>query len=415
MDSSDHDQFGGHPIGVPPAGALAGMTVIDMSTMMAGPHSAMLMADFGATVIKIEKPGEGDPSRGSPMRVKGTSIWWRVLGRNKYSVTLNLKHPEGRALLLRLAEQADVLIENMRPGKLEALDLAPETLHAANRGLVILRVTGWGQTGPYARRATFGTQAEAMSGFTHQNGQEDGPPTLPPQTIADGAAAYLGAFAAMTALWRRDHDPERRGQVIDLSLFEALFCMFGPNASAYDQFGAVPGRRGSRSGVSVPRNLYRCSDDRYVAISCANETIVERLLTAIGRPELYADPRFSTIEGRNQHVDELDAIIQAWMAQRTAQEVIDHLNRSGATASPVYSIADIFEDPHFKSRDLIAAAPTEDIGPLRMQNVFPLMSETPGALRWSGRPLGADNHLWLVEKLGLTEADLERLRADGVI
>jgi crotonobetainyl-CoA:carnitine CoA-transferase CaiB-like acyl-CoA transferase len=391
------------------------MTVLDMSTMMAGPHSAMLMADFGATVIKIEKPGEGDPSRGSPMQVNGASIWWRVLGRNKYSVTLNLKHPEGRALMLRLVEQADVLIENMRPGKLEALGLAPETLHEANRGLVILRVTGWGQDGPYAKRATFGTQAEAMSGFTYQNGQPDGPPTLPPQTIADGSAAYLGAFAAMAALWRRDHDPERRGQVIDLSLFEALFCMFGPNATAYDQFGVVPTRRGSRASVSTPRNLFRCSDGKYVAISCANETIVERLFAAIGRPELYDDPKYRTIDARNANVDELEAIIQGWMSQRAAADVIDHLNRNQATAAPVYSIADIFEDPHFKQRGLIGEAPTEDVGPMKMQNVFPLMSETPGELRWAGRPLGADNRMWLQDKLGLTDADLERLKGEGVI
>jgi len=397
-----------------PEGPLAGLVVLDMSTMMAGPHTAMMLADFGATVIKVEGPG-GDPSRGSPNKVNGTSVYWRVLGRNKFAVTLNLKHPKGRALLLRLVERADALIENMRPGKLEALDLAPTTLHEANPRLVILRVTGWGQTGPYSKRATFGTQAEAMSGFTFANGHPDGPPTLPPQTIADGSAGYLGAFALMAALWRREQNPNGRGQVIDASLFESLFCMFGPAVSAYDQLGLVPQRRGSRAAVSAPRNIYKCRDDKYVAISCAAEQIARRLFDILGRPELYSDGPYGTPEGRAANIDALDALIQEWMDQHDAAEVVEIFDKGGATASPIYSIPEILEDPQFKSRGLVAEVPSTDVGPIKMQNVFPKMSETPGRIAWSGRPLGADNRLWFVEQLGIPAEEFDQLIEEGVI
>ncbi|MCP5145929.1 MAG: CoA transferase [Gammaproteobacteria bacterium] len=397
-----------------PGGPLAGLVVIDMATMMAGPHTAMMLADFGATVIKVESPA-GDTSRASPNKVNGTSVYWRLLGRNKFAVTINLKHPKGRDLMLRLIEKADVLIENMRPGKLEALGLAPATLHERNRGLVILRVTGWGQTGPYANRPTFGTQAEAMSGFTYANGQPGGPPTLPPQTIADGAAGYLGAFSCMAALWRRAQDPLHRGQVIDLSLFEALFCMFGPSITAYDQLGIVPERRGSRAPVSAPRNIYQCRDGKWVAISCAADQIAKRFFALIGRPDLNEDARFSSGDARARHVEELDVIIAAWMSKHDAADVVTLLTDGGATAAPVYTIPDILADPQFISRDLIAQAPSEDVGPIRMQNAFPKFSESAGGVSWSGRPLGADNHLWFVEMLGLDPEQLAALHAEGAI
>jgi crotonobetainyl-CoA:carnitine CoA-transferase CaiB-like acyl-CoA transferase len=303
----------------------------------------------------------------------------------------------------------------MRPGKLEALGLAPAVLHEHNSGLVILRVTGWGQTGPYADRPSFGTQAEAMSGFAAINGAKDGPPTLPPITLADGAAGYLGAFAVMAALWRRERDAGRRGQVIDLSLFEALFGMLGPMASAYDRLGVEMERNGSRTSFFAPRNVYRCRDGRYVAVSAAAEQIVPRVFAAIGRPELADDPRFRTIAGRLEHVDALDAIIQDWTGRHDATEVVATFTASGAAAAPIYTIADIFADPHVQAREAIAGVDTHDIGTLRMQNVAPRFSETPGTLRWGGRALGADTEAWFVERLGLSRDEVASLRRDGVI
>jgi crotonobetainyl-CoA:carnitine CoA-transferase CaiB-like acyl-CoA transferase len=399
----------------PASGPLAGLTVVDMSTMMAGPHTAMMLADFGATVVKIETPKKGDPSRHGGWLLNGTSVWWRLFGRNKYAVTLNLKNPEAQKIMRRLLSTADVLIENMRPGKLEAMGLAPDTLWQDNRHLVILRVTGWGQTGPYSKRPSFGTQAEAMSGFTHMNGQPDGAPTLPPITLADGAAGYLGSFAVMAALWKREQDPERRGQVIDLSLIEALFGMLGPIASAHDKLGVIPQRLGSRTSFFAPRNLYRCRDGKWVGISCAAEQIVPRLLAAIGRPELYQDPKFSTVKARLENIEELDGLIQAWMDRYDSPEVIEKMTAAEATVAPVYDIKDVMADPHFNARELTTRVSTEDAGDMRMSNVFPRFSRTPGGIRWTGKALGADNETWLADRLGLSPDDIQRLRADGAM
>ena len=397
-------------------GPLAGLLVVDIANMMAAPSAAMMLADFGATVLKVERPDGGDVSRQAPMRAGGTSVWWRLLGRNKEAITLNLKHARGQELMRRILRDADVLVENNRPGKLEAMGLAPEALHAANPGLVILRVTGWGQTGPYSDRATFGTQVEAMSGFAHANGHPDQPPTLPSFALADGCTGYLGAFAVMTALWAREQDPARRGQVIDLSIFEALFGMLGPQASAYDKLGLVQERQGSRAPLSAPRNVYQARDGRYLAVSTSGgANIAHRTFAAMGRSDLVTDPRFATLDARLQNIDAVDAFMQDWIGRHDADAVIQLLSDAGASVAPVYSIADVFEDPHFRARELIAEAPSHDIGPIKMQNVFPRLSRTPGSLRWSGRGLGADNESWLLDRLGLSREELAQLRDDGAI
>jgi crotonobetainyl-CoA:carnitine CoA-transferase CaiB-like acyl-CoA transferase len=395
-------------------GPLQGLFVVDMSTMMAGPFSAMMLADFGATVVKVEEP-KGDPSRKSGWPVNGTSVWWRVFGRNKETVTLNLKHHRGHELMLKLIERADVLIENMRPGKLEALDLSPEALQKLNPGLVILRVTGWGQDGPYSDRASFGTQAEAMSSFVYMNGQPDGPPTLPAITLADNAAGYLGAFAIMAALWHREKNPAHKGQVIDMSLFEALFGFFGPFVPAYEKLGVVIKRKGSRSAAFAPKNIYTAKDGGFVAISCAAEQVVPRLFETMGRPELYKTEKYSTVQARFKNIDELDGLIQDWIGQHDRDDIIARLTKSGVPAAPIYSIEDVFADPHFKARELIKSAPADDIGSIAMANVAPRLSDTPGALRWSGRALGADNHKWFVDELGLSEAEFAELKKAGAI
>jgi crotonobetainyl-CoA:carnitine CoA-transferase CaiB-like acyl-CoA transferase len=398
------------------AGPLGGLVVVDIANMMAAPSAAMMLADFGATVLKVERPDGGDVSRQAPMRAGGTSVWWRLLGRNKEAITLNLKHPEAQAILRRILKEADVLIENNRPGKLEAMGLEPARLHEANPGLVILRVTGWGQTGPYADRATFGTQIEAMSGFAHANGHPGGPPTLPSFALADGCTGYLGAFSVMAALWAREQDTKRRGQVIDLSIFEALFGMLGPQASAFDQLGLVYERQGSRAPLSAPRNIYRARDGRYVAVSTSGgANIAHRTFAAMGRDDLITHPHFATLDARLAHIDEVDTMMQEWIGRHDADDIVRILSEAGASVAPIYSIADVVKDPHMKARDLIVDAPSDDIGPLKMQNVFPRLSRTPGRVRWSGRPLGADNESWLLERLGLTRRDLARLRKEGAI
>ncbi|MGH6989616.1 MAG: CaiB/BaiF CoA transferase family protein [Stellaceae bacterium] len=398
------------------AGPLAGLLVVDIANMMAAPSAAMMLADFGATVLKVERPDGGDVSRQAPMRAGRTSVWWRLLGRNKEAITLNLKHPEAQAILRRILKEADVLIENNRPGKLEAMGLAPASLHEENPGLVILRVTGWGQTGPYSDRATFGTQIEAMSGFAHANGHPDGPPTLPAFALADGCTGYLGAFSVMTALWAREQDPERHGQVIDLSIFEALFGMLGPQASAFDQLDYVYERQGSRAPLSAPRNIYRARDGRYVAVSTSGgANIAHRTFAAMGRDDLVTHPHFATLDARLAHIDEIDATMQEWIGRHDADDIVRILSEAGASVAPIYSISDVFKDPHMQARNLIVDAPSTDIGPLKMQNVFPRLSRTPGRVRWSGRPLGADNEAWLLGRLGLTRRDLGRLREEGAI
>ncbi len=397
-------------------GPLSGLLVVDMASMMAAPSAAMMLADFGATVLKVERPDGGDVSRQAPMRAGGTSVWWRLLGRNKEAITLNLKDKRAQEILRRILRDADVLIENNRPGKLEAMGLAPTTLHADNPGLVILRVTGWGQTGPYADRATFGTQIEAMSGFAYANGHPNQPPTLPSFALADGCSGYLGAFSVMTALWAREHDPEHRGQVIDLSIFEALFGMLGPQSSAYDKLGLVQERQGSRAPLSAPRNVYRAKDGRYVAVSTSGGAhIAHRMFEAMGRGDLVKHPHFATLEARLEYIDEVDDTMQEWVGRHDADDIVRTLSAAGASVAPIYSIADVFSDPHLKARELIVDAPSEDIGPLKMQNVFPKLSRTPGAVRWSGRRLGADNEHWLLDRLGLSQEELAALRRDGAI
>lgn len=394
-------------------GALHDLTVVDLSSMLAAPLSAMLLADLGARVIKVE-PVEGDTGRRNGWLVNGESLWWRLIGRNKEAISLDLKSPEGRAAAEAIIDRADVLIENMRPGKLEALGLAPEELWTRNPGLVVLRITGYGQSGPAATRAAFGTQAEALSGFAYGNGHPDGPPTLPSFPIADTSTGLYGAFAVLAALRARDSDPERRGQVIDLSLVDAFFSLLGPQASVYQHFGQVAERLGNRSPFAIPRDIYATSDGRWVAISCSVNEIALRALRVVERPDLVDDPRFATLEARREHIDELDEIIRSWMARHTADEAVAAFSAAGAAASHIYSVADLADDEHFSQRGIIESVPTHDIGELDMQAVAPRLSRTPGRIRWSGRPLGHDTAA-ILEEHGYSDEEIERLRTIGVI
>jgi crotonobetainyl-CoA:carnitine CoA-transferase CaiB-like acyl-CoA transferase len=391
---------------------LEGVRVLDVATLFAGPMAAMYLGDFGAEVIKVEHPRRPDPSRGHGAAKDGVGLWWKMLGRNKQTITLDLSREEGQDLLLGLARDADVIIENFRPGTLERWNLSYERLREANPGLVLARVTGFGQFGPYARRPGFGTLAEAMSGFAAMTGEPDGPPTLPPFGLADGIAALATAYAVMTAL--RARDAGGTGQVVDLSIIEPILSVLGGQPTAYDQLGLVPPRTGNRSLNNAPRNTYRCADGSWVAVSTSAQSIAERVMRLVGRPEYLAEPWFATGAGRAEHADELDAAVAGWVGARTRAEVLEEFEKAEAAVAPIYDVADIMADPQLAALEAITTVNDPDLGPVRMQNVLFRLSETPGGVRWTGRSHGADTDR-ILGSLGLTAEEIAALRERGVV
>ncbi|MFE5967440.1 CaiB/BaiF CoA transferase family protein [Streptomyces sp. NPDC056463] len=397
------------PDSAPP---LDGLRVLDLATLFAGPLAAMMLGDFGADVIKVEHPRKPDPSRGHGPAKDGVGLWWKVLGRNKRTITLDLSSPGGRDTLLRLAADADVIVENFRPGTLERWGLGWEKLSAANPGLVLARVTGFGQFGPYSHRPGFGTLAEAMSGFAAITGEPDGPPTLPPFGLADSIAALATAYAVMTALTART--ATGRGQVVDMAIIEPMLSVIGPHALWYDQLGYVQPRTGNRSRNNAPRNTYRTSDDSWVAVSTSAQSIAERVLRLVGRAELIDEPWFADGAGRAAHADELDEAVGTWIARHTREEAMAAFEKAEAAIAPVYDVRDVMEDPQFRALDTVTEVPDPELGPIRMQNVLFRLSETPGGIRWAGRPHGADTAEVLAE-LGLTPAEIGALRGEGAV
>ncbi|OPC79649.1 CoA transferase [Embleya scabrispora] len=393
---------------------LRGVTVLDCATLFAGPLAATILGDFGAEVVKIEHPRKPDPARTHGPAKDGVGLWWKMLGRNKHTVTADLGRPGGADLLLRMVEEADVLIENFRPGTLERWGLGPEVLHRVNPRLVLARVTGFGQFGPYANRPGFGTLAESMSGFAAVTGEPDGPPTLPPFGLADGVAALTLAGAVQTALYHRDvHGAP--GQVVDLAIIEPLLTLLGPQATAYDQLGLVPERTGNRSVNNAPRNTYRTRDGRWLAVSTSAQSVAERVMTLVGRPEVIDEPWFATGSGRAEHADLLDEQVGGWIAARDHAEVIREFENAQAAVAPVYDIRDIFADPQYRALDSLTTVEDADLGPIRMQNVLFRLSGSPGAIRWTGRAHGADTEAILSGRFGLSADDLAALREEGAI
>ncbi|WP_027343193.1 CaiB/BaiF CoA transferase family protein [Hamadaea tsunoensis] len=392
---------------------LSGITVVDAATLFAGPLAATILGDYGADVIKVEHPAKGDPARGHGPAKDGVPLWWTSLARNKKTVTLNLSDPDGAQLLRRLLSGADVLIENFRPGTLERWGLGPDVLLAANPRLIVARITAFGQSGPYAHRPGFGTLAEAMSGFAAITGAPDGPPTLPPFGLADGISALTAAQAIVTALYHRDARGGT-GQVIDLAIVEPMLSVLGQQAMVYDQLGRVQRRTGNRSVNNAPRNTYRTRDGRWVAVSTSAQAIAERVLRLVGHPEVVAEPWFATGAGRAEHADLLDGHVAAWVAERDLGPVLAAFDEAQAAVAPIYDIADVFADPHFAYRDSITTVDDPVLGPVRMPNLLYRMSRTPGGIRWTGRPRGADNEA-VFGALGLSGEDLDRLRTRGVI
>ncbi|MEU6382930.1 CoA transferase [Streptomyces bauhiniae] len=391
---------------------LDGLRVLDLATLFAGPLAATMLGDFGAEVIKVEHPLRPDPSRGHGPAKDGIGLWWKTLGRNKRTVTLDLSRPGGRDTLLRLAATADVVIENFRPGTLEKWDLGWPELSAANPRLVLARVTAFGQFGPYAHRPGFGTLAEAMSGFAALTGEPEAPPTLPPFGLADSVTALATAYAVLTALAARQRTGA--GQVVDMAIIEPMLAVLGPQPTWYDQLGYVQERTGNRSANNAPRNTYRTLDGSWVAVSTSAQSVAERVLRLVGRPELIDEPWFATGVQRAAHADELDEAVGNWIAARPRDEVLAAFEKAEAAIAPVQDVRDVFEDPQYLALDTVTTVADPDLGPLRMQNVLFRLSATPGAIRWTGRGHGADTDAVLTE-LGLGPAEIGALREEGAL
>jgi crotonobetainyl-CoA:carnitine CoA-transferase CaiB-like acyl-CoA transferase len=387
--------------------------VLDVATLFAGPLAATILGDFGADVIKVEHPAMGDPSRSHGPSKDGVGLWWTLLSRNKQAVTCDLGTPDGADLLRRLAERADVLIENFRPGTLERWGVGPDVLHERNPGLVVARVTGFGQFGPYASRPGFGTLAESMSGFAAITGQPDGPPTLPPFGLADGVSALACATGILMAL--RERERSGLGQVVDLAIIEPLLTVLGAQAMIYDQLGAKQQRTGNRSVNNAPRNTYRTGDGRWVAVSTSAQSVAERVMRLVGHPEVIDEPWFASGATRAEHAEELDRHVGDWIGARDLDTVVAAFEKAQAAVAPIYDIEDVFSDPQYRVLDSITTVTDPVLGPLRMPNVLFRLSRTPGNIEWTGRPKGADNTAVYRDMLGLTDDRLGQLKAEGVI
>ena len=393
-------------------GPLSGLRVVDASTILAGPLACQILGDYGAEVIKIEHPKAGDGMRGHGPSVDGTPIWWSEIARNKRTVALSLSSAEGADVFRRLVATADVLVENFRPGTLERWGLDPADLRAANPGLVVARITGFGQSGPYAARAGFGTLAEAMSGFAHLTGQPDGPPTLPAFGLADSICGIAASSAISMALLHRERTGH--GQVLDLSLLEPIMTAVGPGPSVYGLTGQVGQRHGNRSTNNAPRNAYETSDGHWVAISTSAQAIAERVLRLVGHPEVIDEPWFASGHTRAQHADLLDDYVGSWIAARTREEVVAAFTDAGAAVAPVYSAKDLVEDEHVRATQMLTPVEDPALGEVLQHNVMWRMSDTPGRIRFPGRPLGADTDDVLTD-LGLTPDEISTLRDQEVI
>jgi formyl-CoA transferase len=393
-------------------GPLAGVRILELGSLIAGPYAGQLMADLGATVIKVESPEQPDPMRDwGQQHFKGRSLWWPVLARNKQLVTLNLGTDEGRALLLDLARESDAIIENFRPGTLERWRLGYDDLRAVNPGIILVRVSGYGQTGPYARRAGFASAAEAMSGLRSINGH---PGELPPRfgiSLGDSLAGMVAVQGLLAALYHRDAG-DGEGQVVDVSILEACFALLESAAPEYDRLGYVRQPSGTRLPGIAPSNVFRDRDGELMVIAANQDALFARLCEVMGRPELSSDPRFANHRARAEHQDEIEAEIQAWTSTRAVSEVVAALADAGVVCSQINTIADVFADPHVREREMLIEHQDPELGSFLGPGVWPKFSRTPGEVRWTGKwEPGADNR----EVLGRSEQALAVLRAMGVV
>lgn len=402
------------------SGPLEGLRVLELGVLIAGPFAGRMLADFGAEVIKVEEPSLGDPMREwGQHRYQGRSLWWPVQSRNKKLVTLDLRQAKGRDLLLRLAERSDALIENFRPGTLERWGLGPDELWRANQRLVIARVSGYGQTGPYAGRPGFAVAGEAMGGLRYINGYPGQPPPRSGISLGDSLAAMFAVQGILMALYRRDARTARSdggGQIVDASIMEGCFAMLEAAAPEYGKLGHVRQPTGTGLGNTAPSNLYRSRDGKWIVIGANAENLWQRLCHVIGRPDLLKDDRFRTHWSRGQNAAALDEIVGSWVAGHDAAEVDRLMNDNGIVCGLVYTIADIFEDPQFRARDMLVEMEDPDLGTIVAPGVVPRLSETPGEARWTGSwRLGCHNREIYGGLLGLADDELAALAEAGVI
>lgn len=393
---------------------LAGVRILDMATVLAAPFAATLCGDMGAEVVKLELPSGQDPLRGLAPVHEGHPLFWKTANRGKAGISLDVRQPEGRAIFLRLIRDVDVLVENFRTGTLDGWGLDIATLHEANPRLIVLRLTGFGQTGPYARRPGFARIFEAMSGFTQICGEEDGRPLHLGYPISDAVAGLFGALGILAALHDLAHNPERRGQEIDCSATEAMMRTLEFLAIEYDQLGAVRTRSGNRSQYAAPGNVYRTADDKWASIAASTQSIFVRLCAALELKHLLEDPRFALNPARVKNYRELDEIVGAAIGKLTLAELRETFTRHEVGFSPIYDIADVFADPQFQARQAIVSVPDGELGSVRMQGVVPRFSETPGAVRQAGPAIGQHNEE-VYGSLGLSAAEIADLRARKVI
>ena len=394
------------------SGPLAGLRVVEMGQLIAGPFAAKTLADFGADVVKIEPPGTGDPLRNWRLLRNGTSVWWQVQSRNKRSLALDLRQPEAQAIVRRLAAEADVLVENFRPGALEGWGLDPQELVAANPRLVVLRISGYGQTGPYRDRPGFGVVGEAMGGLRHLTAEPGRVPVRVGVSIGDTLAALHGVIGILMALHERERSGQ--GQVIDVALYEAVFNCMESLLPEYSAFGAVRGPGGSALPGIAPSNAYLCADGGYALIAGNGDSIFKRLMTAIGRADLGSDPGLADNAGRVQRVEEIDGAIGAWTRTRSVAEVLQVLDAAGVPAGRIYTVADIAADPHYAARGMLQEIRLDDGEPLTVPGIVPRLSRTPGAHRRNAPALGQDTESVLRE-VGLSEQQIAALKERGVI
>ena len=394
---------------------LEGLRILEMGQLLAGPFASVLLAWFGAEVIKVEPPGIGDPLRTWRSMYKGIALWWYILGRNKKCITVNLRVPKGQEIVRRLVKHVDVVLENFKPGTMEKWGLGPEDLKRINPRVIMVRVSGWGQTGPNAPKPGYASVAEGVGGLRYVTGYPDRPPVRPNLSLGDTVAGLHAALGVLMAVYHRDVRGAGEGQVVDVAIYESVFNLMESMLPEYDKLGVVREREGSKLSGIVPTNTYVCKDGTHIIIGGNADSIFKRLMIAIGRQDLASDPRLEHNHGRVQQAEMIDEAIACWTQKHDSNEVVKLLEKAGVPVGPIYSIADIMRDPHFLARGMFEDVPIADGEQIKLPTFAPKFSETPGGTDWPGPPLGSHNKEVFSDLLGLGEEELRELCREGVI